>query len=40
MHILFVDYFKALDRVLHRKLWDIMTNKSWPDHDSDNKKYF
>jgi hypothetical protein len=32
MHILFVEYIKAFDRILCRKLWDIMTEKGYPDH--------
>jgi hypothetical protein len=31
-HILFVDYVKAFDRVHRRKLWEIITNKGYPDH--------
>jgi hypothetical protein len=28
MHLLFVDYVKAFDRILLRKLWDVMTAKN------------
>jgi hypothetical protein len=31
-HILFVDYFKAFDRVLRNKLCDIMNTKGYPQH--------
>jgi hypothetical protein len=31
-HILFVDYIKAFDRLHHRKLWDITTEKGCPEH--------
>jgi hypothetical protein len=39
MHIPFVDYIKAFDRVLHRKLWDIMTEKGHLDHVIQIMKY-